>query len=186
VRIRFRILSVTMVAAALISGGESRASFLAGRESNFTLFAVENSAPARDSVLGELIRLQHDKSLTITWFQDVLTAVSFNQRSATGGVRLPSLMPKMSGAVSLDGTQVAGYARDSSGRFTLEVVRLDGLDPREYQGIAPVDFCWSHDNTSIALTNSHGQRTASMEIVNVSTKAQPHPARAQMAARREP
>jgi len=171
VRICFTILSVAALAVMLLSGGGCRPGFLASRESNFTVSAAERSAPASDSFLSDLIRLQRDQGLTITWYQDVLDAVSFNQRSVTGGVRLPSLMAKMSGAVSLDGMQVAGNIRDVSGRLILGVVRLDGSDPREYQGIAPVDFCWSHDNTSIALTNSRGRRTASMEVVNVSTKA---------------
>jgi hypothetical protein len=171
VRIRFTILIVAVLAATLLSRGERRTSFLAGRRSNFTLSAAENSVPARDSVLDELIRLQHDQGLTITWYEDVLDAVSFNHRTATGGVRLPFLMPKMSGAVSSDGTNVAGDVRDASGRLILGVVRSDGSDPREYQGRTPIDFCWSHDSTSIALTNSRGRRTASIEIVNVSTKA---------------
>jgi WD40 repeat protein len=144
----------------------------AGREPSFMFSAAERlTTLAHSSVLDDIVGLQRDQGLTIAWYEDGLYATSFNRRSVIRSVRPSFLTPAMSGAVSLDGTQIAGYHRDASNRLTLGIVRYDGSDAREYQGIAPVDFCWSHDNQSIALTNSQGHRTASMEVLNVVTKA---------------
>jgi hypothetical protein len=129
---------------------------------------VAGPAPVSGSVLGDLIRQQHDEGLTIAFYDHTLSAVSFNQRSTIKSVKLPFLMPNLPGAVSSDGMQVAGNVPGRSGRLILGIVRFDGFDPRNYEGIVPGDFCWSHDNGSIALTNA---RTANMEVVNVATKA---------------
>jgi len=131
---------------------------------------VAGPAQASDSVLSDVINLQRDESLTIAWYDHVLSAVSFNQRSTIKSVKLPFLMPSLPGAVSRDGMQVAGNVPGRSGRLILGIVRFDGSDPRNYEGIVPVDFCWSHDNRSIALTNAQGP-TANIEVVNVSTNA---------------
>jgi hypothetical protein len=126
--------------------------------------------PPEPSVRDELAKEQKKTGLTIAWYDHVLSAVSFNKRSAIVDVRLPFLAPSMMGAVSPDGRQFAGYVPDGPSRVILGIVRFDGSDLRKYQGIVPVDFCWSHDNTSIALTNAKGRSMTSMEILNVSTK----------------
>jgi WD40 repeat protein len=132
--------------------------------------SIAGPAPAGGSVLSDIIRQQRDEGLTIVFYDHTLSAVSFNHRSKLKSVNLPFLIPAMTGAVSPDGMQVAGYVLNGPGRVILGIVRFDGSDPREYQGIAPLDFCWSHDNQSIALTNASGHRPSDMEVVNVSTK----------------
>jgi hypothetical protein len=162
----FTILSVAAV-ALLLSGGKSYAGFLA----KYELFSrATRAAPTSDSVLSDVIQLQRDEGLTIAFYDHTLSAVSFNQRSTIKSVKLPFLMPNLPGAVSSDGMQVAGNVPGRSGRLILGIVRFDGSDPRNYEGIVPGDFCWSHDNGSIALTNAQGP-TANMEVVNVSTNA---------------
>jgi hypothetical protein len=132
--------------------------------------SIAGPAPAGGSVLSNIIRQQRDEGLTIAFYDGTLSALSFNHRSKIKNVNVPFLIPKIPGAVSSDGMQVAGNVLDRSGGFMLGIVRVDGSDPREYQGIAPLDFCWSHDNRSIALTNLRGHRPNDMVVLNVSTK----------------
>jgi hypothetical protein len=174
VRTYLAILTTVTFLVPLLSTGEPPTDLLSSRELRSIISAAERSpALTEDSVLADIIRLQRDQGLTITWDEDGLNVVDFDHRSAIPRAKLPLLLSKMSGAVSLDGTQVAGYFRAGSTGpdFNLGIVRFDGSDPRGYPGIAPIDFCWSHDNASIALTNSKGKRTASLEVVNVATKA---------------
>jgi hypothetical protein len=129
-----------------------------------------SAARPKASVRSELSRRQAETGLTIAWYEDGLNAVSFRQRSATRDVTLPFLTPKMSGAVSSDGMQVAGNTWDGSGRLTLGIVRSDGSEPREYPGMAPLDFCWSHDKSKLALT-FHKSRIANLGVLDLTTRA---------------
>lgn len=164
-------LTVGTLVAISISGSKSAAD-VSARQDPEQIVQTQGESPnhRRASVLADLARLEKEENLTIAWVENGLQVATFDHRSQVRSVPLPLLSPKMPGAVSLDGVRVAGEFLDGSRRLTLGIIGYDGSNPREYPGIAPVDFCWSHDNASIALTNSQGG-TASLQTLSVNTKA---------------
>jgi hypothetical protein len=170
-RVHRSALAVAALAIALLAGWKWPTDSWGSIGPNFSNH-TEERAPllADDSVLGDLIRLQRDQGLTIAWYEHDLNVVLFDKRSANAEVKLPVLNANFSGAISLDGTLVAGRIWNRSGGLGLAVVRSDGQDAKEYPEVSPMDFCWSHDNRSMALTNGHFNASKLLTL-NVDTRA---------------
>lgn len=171
---RLRWLRSILAIALLL--GMSNYRTMSGKNTSPSKAPEETSLPQESSyhsqtpLLAELTQLQKENGLTIAWYEDGLQLATFDHRSSFRTVQLSLLEPKMAGAVSSDGTRVSGRFLDSTGRLTLGIIGFDGSDPKEYKGIAPIDFCWSRDSSSIALTNSQGRHMANLEILNVDMK----------------
>jgi len=170
-RVHRSALAVAALALALLAGWKSPTNSWGsfGPESAVQT-KEEASSFVGDSVLEDLIRLQKDQDLTIAWYEHGLNVVLFDRRSANVNSSLPVLNANFSGAISVDGTLVAGRIWKITRGMSLAVVRSDGQDGKEYPEVSPMDFCWSHDNRSMALTNGHFN-ASSLVILNVDTRA---------------
>jgi hypothetical protein len=75
------------------------------------------------------------------------------------------------GEVSPDGTQIAIALRNPSAwNYYLGVVRYDGSAVREYTELVPIEMCWSHDQSKMALIAYDPVRSESLVILDLSSK----------------
>jgi len=134
-------------------------------------FALLMHASPRDSVRGELIRLQNQSGLTLISFEGSgpggpVYVFDFASRSLPDRKLLKAEMGGVR-AITPDGTKIAVELRREMGqvfstpagkmfpqyRTSLGIVRRDGSDFREYPDLdEPDDVCWSPDGSVLVLT----------------------------------
>jgi WD40-like Beta Propeller Repeat len=118
--------------------------------------AMSAAAGTDESVRAELVRLEKETGLAITFYENELGVVSFKKHAA---YQMGKLVPMggMGGTVSPDGAEVAvdssnwgpGY-RDHT--MFLDIVGTDGRGLREYPEVRGALPCWSHDGSKLAMT----------------------------------
>ncbi|MGH9773933.1 MAG: TolB family protein [Candidatus Acidiferrales bacterium] len=130
--------------------------------SNSRLSGVSTAgAPRHESVRAELVRLQEQTGLTVAWYEDALSMVSFKNRSVIHGKNLFHSSLLLVGAVSRDGIEIAVLSPG------LSVMRSDGSDHRRFGEITTYNICWSYDTSKLAMTRFQVVPYASLEILEL-------------------
>jgi len=118
--------------------------------------------PAAESLRTELTQLQERTGLTLAAYNGGLYIVSFKLRSVLHGKALAYFGGL--GGVSPDGVEIAV----SEGALT--IIRYDGSARREYVDVSPIDVCWSHDQSKLAITAFYRAPNARLEILDLNSK----------------
>lgn len=134
-----------------------------------------NAEPG-ESVRSELARLQKQTGLTLAFYENSVQVVSFKKgRMLYRKDLLVSNESGSGGEVSPDGTQIAIGLKDPSPSrmafdYYLGVVRYDGSAVREFPEITPIEMCWSHDQSKIAITAYNHSPNVSLVIFDLGSK----------------
>jgi hypothetical protein len=100
------------------------------------------------------VRLQQQTGLTLAAYNFGLQIVSFKNRQKYDGKSLIQL-EEGPGTMSPDGTKITLQRvrwEGAAHHVSLGVVRWDGSDLQEYPETHPLDVCWSHDQSKLAMT----------------------------------
>lgn len=109
-------------------------------------------AACRESVRGELSRLQKQTGLTLAWYYTGVNTVNFAQR-ATSTDRHKPLPDKFYNALlSPDSTELAFPAPGPDPQAHLTLVRRDGAIIADYPELRDaLALCWSHDKSKLVV-----------------------------------
>jgi hypothetical protein len=109
------------------------------------------------------------------FYENSLHVVSFKKGRMLYGKDLVSNEFGSGGEVSPDGTQIAIGLNNpgpnwSVRHYYLGVVRYDGSAVREYPEISPIEMCWSHDQSKMAMTVYNPVPNISLVIFDLTSK----------------
>lgn len=106
----------------------------------------------KESVRGELSRLQKQTGLTLAWYYSSLNTVSFANRVTSADRRKPLPDKYYNALLSPDSMELAFPAPGPDPQPNLTIVRRDGTTIAQYPELLDATaLCWSHDKSKLLV-----------------------------------
>jgi Tol biopolymer transport system component len=131
-------------------------------------FHPEIQTSFNESVRDELARMQKQTGLTLASYSqnEGLQLVLFDKRTFLHGA-IPG-RSVYGASLSRDGTEIAARQFTLHDGFSLLLARSYGSNLREYRDIHPVEICWSHDGSKLAMTAAaRTSMTSALQIMDL-------------------
>jgi hypothetical protein len=116
--------------------------------------------------------LQKQRGLALAFYENVLQVVSFKERAKYEGKPIVRNQAGSGGAVSPDGTQIAIRLEHLVEHRipSLGIIRFDGSNLRDYPEVTPVQMCWAHDESKLAMTVYDNPPKVGVVILDLNSK----------------
>jgi Tol biopolymer transport system component len=109
--------------------------------------------------------MQQQTGLALASYDNGLGIVFFDKRSQVQSTQVYGF--RRWGSISRDGIEIAASHFVSREGLSLEFVRLDGSNLREYPDVHPHDICWSYNKSKLAITDHRRSPDAALEVVDL-------------------